>query len=173
MTLQEYKETININQLAYIHLTKLFVDREQTGHIVNMISIAGMQGMTAIRNSDYSASKAALTSFFDCLRQEFLDECSPIKITNIYPYVIDTDLFKGFSGYALNLIPILRKSSVAFRVYEAIMYEEEEVYIPWHSYWAGVVMMVVRGFSETVRVKIIQKLMGDGMKTVKKDVKKD
>lgn len=160
-----------------MHLTKLFVDRETTGHIVNMISVAGMQGMTAMRNTDYSASKAALTAFFDSLRQEFLDEGSPIKITNIYPYIIDTDLFAGFSGLALYLIPILRKKSVAFRVYESIMYEETEVYIPWHSYWSGVIMMVIRGFSESLRIKIIQKLMGDGMKTInkggqKKSVKK-
>ena len=141
--------------MAYVHLTKLFVDRESTGHIVNMISVAGLHGMTAMRNTDYSASKAALTQFFDSLRQEFLDEGSPIKITNIYPYIIDTDLFSGFSGLALNLMPILRKQSVAFRVYEAIMYEEQEVYIPWHCYWSGVVMMVIRGVSENGRIKIV------------------
>ena len=172
MSIQEYKETINVNYLAYVHLTKLFLDRETNGHIVNMISVAGMQGMTAMYNTDYSASKAALTSFFDSLRQELLHEGSPIKITNIYPYIIDTKLFEGFSGFALKLIPILKKQSVAYRVYEAIMYEEMEVYIPFYTYWMGVGMMIIKGVSESLRIMIIQKLMGDGMTTLKSSKKK-
>jgi short-subunit dehydrogenase len=132
-----------------------------------MISVAGMQGMTAMNNTDYSASKAALTAFFDSLRQELIDEGSPVKITNVYPYIIDTDLFKGFSGFALKIIPILKKQSVAYRIYEAIMFEEQEVYIPGYTYWMGVGMMIIRGFSEPLRIRIIQKLMGDGMKTLK------
>ena len=120
-----------------------------------MLSIAGMQGMTAMNNTDYSASKAALTSFFDSLRQELLHEGTPIKITNVYPYIIDTKMFEGFSGFALNIIPILKKQQVAFRVYEAIMYEEQEVYIPFYTYWMGIGMMVIRGFSERYRIAII------------------
>lgn len=83
-----------------------------------------MQGATSIRNSDYSASKAALSSFVDSLRQELIDEESPVKMTNIYPYIINTDLFKGFSGLALWLIPMLKKDEVAKRIYDAIMIGE-------------------------------------------------
>lgn len=53
-----------------------------------MISIAGLQGMTSSRNSDYGATKHALTGWSDSLRQELVD--SPVKITNIYPYIVDT-----------------------------------------------------------------------------------
>jgi short-subunit dehydrogenase len=59
--------------LAYVKLTKLFLNQDQNlwmknQKIINLISVAGMQGMTSVQNSDYSASKAALTSFFDSLR---------------------------------------------------------------------------------------------------------
>jgi short-subunit dehydrogenase len=70
MSLEEYKETISVNFLAYVHLTKLFLEREKSGHIVNMCSIGGMSGMTSILNSDYAASKSAIAQFSDSLRQE-------------------------------------------------------------------------------------------------------
>jgi len=43
-----------------------------------------------------------------------------------------------------------------------------EVYVPWYTYWLGIAMMVLRGFSEYLRIHIIQFLMGDGMRTLKK-----
>jgi len=109
--------------------------------IVNLISIAGMQGSTSIRNSDYSASKAALASWSDALRQELIDEGSEVNITNIYPYIFDSQLFSGFSGLALNVIPLLKTDEVAERVYAAIVNAEMEVYIPWYSYWMCVLML--------------------------------
>ena len=67
-----------------------------------------MQGSTSIRNSDYSASKAALASWSDSLRQELMDEGSQVQITNVYPYIFDSKLFGGFSGLALNIIPLMK-----------------------------------------------------------------
>ena len=133
-----------------------------------MISVAGMQGMTAIRNSDYSASKAALMSFFDCLRQELADEGDKsISITNIYPYIINTQLFNGFSGLALKIIPMLDQEQVAKRVFSALYNKEQEVYIPWYCNILGIGMLVARTISEDLRMKIIKLLMGNGMKTLK------
>lgn len=156
--------------MAYVHLTKLFLQQENLSdqyHLVNMSSVAGMQGATSIRNSDYSASKAALSSFVDSLRQELIDEESPVKMTNIYPYIINTDLFKGFSGLALWLIPMLKKDEVAIRIYDAIMTGEQEVYVPWYQYWMMVIMLIIP--SNKLRYFVIKILMGNGMKTVKKE----
>ena len=74
-----------------------------------MISVAGMQGMIAVNNTDYAATKAALTAFYDSLRQEMALENRNVSITNIYPYLVDTQLFAGFSGRALWIIPALKK----------------------------------------------------------------
>ena len=76
-------------------------------------------------------------------------------------------MFEGFSGLALKLIPILKKEDVAKRVFDAIWYKEEEVYIPWYTNILGVGMIIIRTFSERLRIKIIKVLMGDGMKTLK------
>ena len=110
--------------------------------------------MTSSRNSDYGATKHALTGWSDSLRQELVEANSPVVMTNIYPYIVDTQLFKGFSGLALWLVPILRKQDVAYRIYRAIMFQEEDVYMPWYTYWMGVAMMFVP--SLRLRIWIIQ-----------------
>jgi short-subunit dehydrogenase len=88
------------------------------------------------------------------------------SITNIYPYIINTTLFKGFSGLALKVIPILKKEEVAKRIFDAIYYKEQEVYIPWYTNILGVGMIIIRSISERLRMKIIKVLMGDGMKSL-------
>ena len=169
MSFEQYEETVQINYLTYVHLTKLFMAQSPKPlSIVNMVSVAGMQGMTAIRNTDYSACKAAIASYSDSLRQEFMDEGIKTNICNIYPYIINTTLFQDFSGTALWLIPMLKQEQVAERIYWALVRGEMEVYIPSITYWMGVGMMIVRGFSEKGRIFLIQFLMGNGMKTINK-----
>ena len=73
-------------------------------------------------------------------------------------------MFSGFSGMALWLIPMLKKEEVAERIYKAIVFEEEEVYIPWYSYWMTVIMLLIPSLK--LRHWIIQTLMGNGMATV-------
>ena len=86
----------------------------------------------------------------------------------MYPYIVDTSLFQGFNGWALCLIPMLRKENVAECVYSKAFHQmQEEVYIPWYSYWMGIGMLVIRPFSERIRIQIVQTLMGDGMRTLR------
>ena len=68
---EEFQKTINTNLMAYVYLMKYFLEQknlDSTFRIVNIISIAGMTGATSVTQTDYSASKAALTSFTDALR---------------------------------------------------------------------------------------------------------
>jgi len=125
--------------------------------------------MTAVQNTDYASAKSALSTFFDALRQECILESKPIFITNVYPYIIDTQLFAGFNGFALNLIAPLKKAAVAEGVFEAAFRNGlEEVYLPWYTYWLGIGMLIIRPFSERLRIWIIQSLMGNGMKGLRK-----
>jgi all-trans-retinol dehydrogenase (NAD+) len=104
--------------------------------LVNVSSIAGH--MTCHRNSDYSASKFALTGFLDALRQEMGHLNSNYKMTNFYPYYINTGLFEGFEPKLSWLIPTLDQNYVAERMYQAILAEEKEVYIEPIIYWLKV-----------------------------------
>mgnify|MGYP000057619743 CR=1 FL=1 len=77
--------------------------------------------MTSARNSDYSASKFALTGFVDALRQEI--NGGPIALTNFYPYYINTGLFEGFKPKLGLIIPTLDAAYVVETMYNAIMSE--------------------------------------------------
>lgn len=111
-----------------------------TFHIVNMNSIGGH--VTCRRNSDYSASKFALTGFTDALRQE-LGSNTQIALTNFYPYYINTGLFEGFKPILGSFLPTLDANYVARKMYTDIMAEKNEVYIYGIIYWLKIVNMLL------------------------------
>ena len=53
-----------------------------------------------------------------------------MKMTNFYPYYINTGLFRGFNPLLGLVVPMLEPTYVARRMHQAIMAEEKEVYIP-------------------------------------------
>ena len=73
-SIERFKLTMDINFHSYVHLCMLFLEQPaiknlaecQRFHLCNVNSIAGH--VTCQRNSDYSASKFALTGFTDSLR---------------------------------------------------------------------------------------------------------
>ncbi len=89
--------------------------------------------MTSARNSDYSASKFALTGFVDALRQEIYE--SNIALTTFYPYYINTGLFEGFKPLLGWIMPTLDANYVVDVMYTAIMSEQSEVYIDSYIFW--------------------------------------
>ena len=105
-----------------------------------MSSIGGH--LTCRRNSDYSASKFALTGFADALRQE-LGFDTPIALTNFYPYYINTGLFEGFKPKLGFFLPTLDANYVARKMYNDIMAEKHEVYIDGIIYWLKILNMLV------------------------------
>ena len=128
MQISEFRESISINLLAYVHLAKLFLDQsshktQPTLHLVNVNSIAGHCACQA--NSDYCCSKYGIHGFTDALRHELTYYTEKtIHMTNIYPYYINTGLFRGFSPFLGLFIPMLDTNYVARRIYQAILAEE-------------------------------------------------
>jgi|Transcript_26831 short-subunit dehydrogenase len=149
LNIERFKLTMDINFNSYVHLAMLFLAQNGTKneaeasrfHLVNVNSIAGH--MTCQRNSDYSASKFALTGFTEALRQELEFKGSPVKMTNFYPYYIDTGLFEGFSPTMRFILPTLKAEKVTRRMHQAIMAEEKEVYIEPIIWWLKNVMQFV------------------------------
>jgi short-subunit dehydrogenase len=71
LSVDQFRMTMDINFMAYVHLTKLFMTQANLTsnfHMVNISSIGGH--MTCQRNTDYSASKYALSGFLESLRME-------------------------------------------------------------------------------------------------------
>ena len=82
-------------------------------------------------------------------------EGSPVVITNIYPWIINTGMFSGFEAIMLKVIPTLKQEEVAQRVYKATMHNEREVYIPCYTYWLATLFLIIGYLSEDLRIYLI------------------
>ena len=83
-------------------------------------------------------------------------------MTNIYPYYINTGMFKGFQPLAEKLIPTIDQHHACQRIYDAVMYEEAEVYIYWFLYYVDTLM---RCLPLAVSQLLYKHLFAKGMKT--------
>ena len=166
MTIEQFKTTMDINFSSYVHLSMLFLAQSEISssnettsfHLVNVNSIAGH--VTCSRNADYSASKFALTGFSDALRQELELNQSLVKMTNFYPYYINTGLFAGFKPALRWILPTLRAEEVTKRMYTAIMAEEKEVYIDPIIWYLKIFLLVM---PLGLRNRALNVLVGQGM----------
>ena len=165
---QEIKLMMDNNFISYVHLIMLFLKQKQlssaTKHRFQIVNVNSIAGHTACsRNSAYCASKYALNGFMDALRQELLYK-PQIVLTNFYPWYINTGLFEGFKPLLAYVLPTLDQNYVVNRMYEAILAEEEEVYIQSFIFWFKVLTAIL---PLTVKNLAYQILVGQGMDSFK------
>ena len=98
-----------------------------SGHIVAISSCAGKSGAGGL--ADYCASKFAAYGFNESLRIEMKIQNKNIPVTTICPWFINTGMFQGVNCGILS--GLLEQNTVADRIVNAILQEEEEVVIPW------------------------------------------
>lgn len=90
---EKIKQTILVNSLGPINLCKAVVPlmkKQKQGIIININSMAGLRPRKLC--SVYHSSKYALTGFAQSIASEL--EKYHIKVTNIYPDIIDTNFSK-------------------------------------------------------------------------------
>lgn len=118
-----------INAVAPMHITlKLLpgMHQRRRGHIVNIASAAAL--LSNPRMSVYVASKWAITGWSDSLRIELEQEHSPIKVTTVMPYYINTGMFDGVQS---RIIPILTPDHVVRQIIRAIERDAIFLRMPW------------------------------------------
>lgn len=98
--------------------------RQRHGHIAVISSIAGTKGLGAA--PAYSATKRFQNHYMQCLRQNNAMRGLGIRLTDIRPGFVDTDLISN-SSYPLKLSPV----SVARQIVKAIRREQKVVVIDW------------------------------------------
>ena len=159
---------MDINFIAYVQTIILYLQQKcikdtamklHKYQIVNVGSIAGH--MACSRNSIYCASKYAVTGMVEGLRQEMLTTPN-VVLTNFYPYYINTGMFDGFNPLMGKIIPTMDQNYVADRMYQAIMAEEEEVYIHSFIYWFKLLTLFIPLY---VKTRVFQYMVGAGMDT--------
>ncbi|XP_071561649.1 epidermal retinol dehydrogenase 2-like [Temnothorax nylanderi] len=98
-TADEIEQIFNINVLAHFWMLQAFLPimiEKNYGHVVALSSIAGIAGLPNL--IPYSASKHAVKGLMDAIDNELRvtsKEKSQIKFTTIYPYMVDTGLYKN------------------------------------------------------------------------------
>ncbi len=92
--------TLDINTKGAMYVTLRFLKDMKTqnsGHICNITSSAGMLALPKM--SLYAASKWAAIGWSESLRIELAREKSPIRVTTIAPYFINTGMFDGIHSF--------------------------------------------------------------------------
>jgi len=89
-----FEREIRVNYLAFVHLTLEFLPFLENRATKSTIIYTGsnLSIIPAVNLSGYSASKAALNAFVLCLRQELAHANSTVKIVEISPPVVQTEL---------------------------------------------------------------------------------
>ena len=85
---------------------------------------------------------------------------SPVRLTSIYPYYIDTGLFEGFKPPIRYIVPTLKTEHTTKRMYDAIMAEEKEVYIYGFMNWMRI---AIECLPLQLKHFMCEQLVGKGM----------
>jgi len=128
---ERMRELFEVNFWAPIPLTRLSVPFLRGGgvivNVVSMIAFVPLQ-----RWAIYSASKAALRSFFMAIREELREE--EVKVINVYPSVTRTDFFNRAGSEGIRGTGSVPPEKVAKTLVKALKRGKEEVFV---SFWDG------------------------------------
>lgn len=137
------QKTIMTNVLGFTNIAdwafKYFEQREQ-GHFAAISSIASLRGNRFAPS--YFASKAYQASYLEGLRQKAKHAKSKIKITDIRPGFVDTDLIKG-QPHLLWTRPL---KDASLQIYKAIKAQKKVVYITKRWRLIAIVMKIAPRF---------------------------
>ena len=127
---EKMRELFEVNFWVPIHLTRLSVPFLRGGgvvlNVVSMIAFVPLQ-----RWAIYSASKAALRSFFMAVREELRKD--KIKVINVYPSVTRTDFFNRAGSERIRGTGSVPPEKVAKAIVKALKHEKEEVFVSFYD----------------------------------------
>lgn len=101
LTMDDFKQMMEINVYGTFYTTQLampWLKANEGGHIINLSSIAGLQGIKEA--TGYSASKFAIRGFSEALYREV--KKYKVKVTCIYPGSVNTGFFDQYPGMKAN-----------------------------------------------------------------------
>ena len=125
------------NFFGAFHFTQAILphmQRQRTGHIINMASVAGLRGIP--NSSIYCASKAALIAFSDSLRIELRDHGIHVSVicpsrTDDTPFVARAKKYGLITLYKVP--PGLTTDMVVRTTLDAIVHRRRLVILPFHA----------------------------------------
>lgn len=131
------EETVKVNVMGFTAMANLAVNyfiQQNSGCLVGISSVAGHRGSG--RSPAYNASKAFMSNYMEGLRQKL--STTPIKIVDIRPGFVDTDMIRGRKG----LFGVVSPQKAANDIFKAIQKGKRIAYVP--SWWAIVMWFFKR-----------------------------
>ncbi len=136
------RDMIEVNDVAIVHLTHLFLPgmlARRAGHIINIGSVNGV--MPSQGTAVYSASKAFINAFTAALYRELAG--SEVRVSVVYPGPVATEIFDKSEKMENGLrIPAERGAisaeAVAECVWSLLKRPRRYVYIPWYWRWTSI-----------------------------------
>jgi len=116
LPMSEWDEMMQTNVNAMFYCTRLAVPKMKTngiGHIMNIASTAGLEGMPMV--SGYCATKWAVKGFSESLWRELRD--FKIKVTCVYPGSTKTDFFRNSPNIQPHDYMLMPQDVAAMMVY--------------------------------------------------------
>jgi short-subunit dehydrogenase len=127
----DINRTIDIDTKGAMFVTLRYIKDMKArgkGHICNITSAAGMLAMPKM--ALYSAAKWGATGWSDSVRIELQREKSPLRVTTVAPYFINTGMFDGIRSF----FKIQEPETVARKTLRAVEHDRTFLGIPftWH-----------------------------------------
>ncbi|XP_059179098.1 short-chain dehydrogenase/reductase 3-like [Physella acuta] len=124
--------TFRTNTLAHLWTTRAFLPgmvKQNKGHIVTISSMLGLSALNGA--ADYCSSKFASSGFTEALRDELVSSGHlGIKVTIIYPYHVDNEMFAGITTRFPSLFSPINEDYLAQKIITAILTNREKVIVP-------------------------------------------
>lgn len=118
---------MSVNFLGPVYLFTSLIDQLK-GHVVNVASVASI--LRGNNLASYTASKAAIYSFFNSARMELSDRKPNITVSLVCPWAVNTGMFEGFQTKFNKVIPMLEPDAVSKVIVNTIVNRREVVFIP-------------------------------------------
>ena len=127
---KEFEQVYAVNLFSIVELTQAILPFMQTGHVLNISSMGGIQGSSKFTGlSAYSSSKGALITLTECLAEEFKDK--KIAFNALALGSVQTDMLsQAFPGFKA---PITAAEAASF---------VSEFAITGHKYFNGKVLQM-------------------------------
>jgi short-subunit dehydrogenase len=122
-----------LGALAWLNPVAAMFQSAKAGTIVGISSVAGDRGR--VGNPSYNASKAALTSYFESLRNRLTRR--GVHVLTVKPGYVATEMTQGQKGMFL----VASVDTTVNDIYRAIRRRKQVLYTPW--FW-GWIMLVIR-----------------------------
>jgi short-subunit dehydrogenase len=126
-------ETNVLGALAWLDQAALYFERQGSGHIVGISSVAGERGRVGY--PAYQASKAAFSSFLESLRNRLTRH--GVHVLTVKPGMVETEMLRNIKRRMWVISP----DQAAADIYRAIKSRKQVIFTP--ARWA-LVMLVIR-----------------------------